>query len=128
MDFGRAFSHATQDPEWMKKIGIAGLLMFIPIIGWFAVLGWGLEITRRVINNDPGTLPDWSNFTDHLVRGLKGIVVSIAFSLPGNIINICRGSVTALMSNPDLTRNMDSNMLNALVTANSFLGICCGCL
>lgn len=128
MDFGRAFSFATQDPDWLKKVGIAGLLMFIPIIGWIAVLGWGLEITRRVINNDPVTLPDWSNFMDHMILGLKGIVVSIAFSLPGNIINICRGSITAIMANPDITRNMDSNTINALSTANNVLGICCGCL
>jgi hypothetical protein len=128
MDFGRAFTHATQDPEWWKKIGIAGLLMFIPIIGWFAVLGWGLEITRRVINNDPGTLPDWSNFMDHLVRGLKGFVVSLVFSLPGDIINICRGSINAIITNPDLMRNMDSNLIGMLSTANNVFAICCGCL
>lgn len=128
MDFGRAFSHATQDPEWMKKIGIAGLLMFIPIIGWFAVLGWGLEITRRVINNDPGTLPDWSNFTDHLIRGLKGFVVSFVFSLPGSIINACQGGLNAIVTNPEILRNADQSVINALTTANGVVAICCGCL
>jgi hypothetical protein len=62
MEFGRAFSYTQQDPEWLKKVGIAAALMIIPFVGWLAVLGWGLEITRRVINNDPETLPDWSNW------------------------------------------------------------------
>jgi hypothetical protein len=128
MDFGRAFSHAQQDPEWLKKVGIAGLLMFIPFIGWFAVLGWGLEITRRVINNDPGTLPDWSNFTDHLVRGLKGFVVSFVFSLPGALINGGQNIITTLASNPQLMENMDSNTVGMLATVASSVAICCGCI
>lgn len=128
MDFGRAFSHTQQDPEWMKKVGIAGLIMIIPIIGWFAVLGWGLEITRRVINNDPGTLPDWSNFMDHLVRGLKGFVVVFVFSLPGLLVNGCQSTVNALIANPDLMRNMDSNTVQMIITSAGFLALCCGCL
>ena len=128
MDFGRAFSHAQQDPEWLKKVGIAGLLMFIPFIGWFAVLGWGLEITRRVINNDPGTLPDWSNFMDHLVRGLKGFVVAFVFNLPGALVNGCQNTLSALVSNPDLMRNVDSNTVAMLATGMGTVAICCGCL
>ena len=128
MEFGRAFSYTQQDPEWLKKVGIAGLLMFIPIIGWLAVLGWGLEITRRVINNDPGALPDWSNFTDHLVRGLKGFVVSFVFSLPGALVNGSQGAVNALVANPNLLRNMDANTVQMLTTGVGILAFCCGCL
>jgi hypothetical protein len=128
MEFGRAFSYTQQDPDWLKKVGIAGLLMFIPFIGWFAVLGWGLEITRRVINNEPETLPDWSNFMDHLIRGLKGFVVSFVFSLPGALVNGCQSTANALTTNPDLLQNMDSNTIAMLTTGISTLAICCGCL
>ena len=128
MEFGRAFSYTQQDPEWLKKVGIAGLLMFIPIIGWLAVLGWGLEITRRVINNDPGALPDWSNFTDHLVRGLKGFVVWFVFNLLGFLVNGCRGTINALVTNPRLLGNMDSRTIGMLTTGIGTVAICCGCL
>jgi hypothetical protein len=128
MEFGRAFSYITEDTDWLKKVGIAGALMLIPFIGWIAVLGWGLEITRRVINHDPAPLPDWSNFTDHLVRGLKGFVVSFVFSLPGALVNGCQGTINALVTNPELLQNMDSNTITMLTTGIGGLAICCGCL
>jgi hypothetical protein len=128
MEFGRAFSYTQQDPEWLKKVGIAAALMFIPFIGWLAVLGWGLEITRRVIYNEPETLPDWSNFSDHLIRGLKGFVVSFVINLPGGLLNGCRGAFTALASNPDLLQNADSNTVSMLNTASGVVIFCCGCL
>ena len=128
MEFGRAFSYITEDADWLKKVGIAAALMLIPIIGWLAVLGWGLEITRRVINKDPQPLPDWSNFTDHLVRVLKGFVVSFVFSLPGALVNGCQGTVNALVANPSLLQNMDSNTITMLTTSASIISVCCGCL
>jgi hypothetical protein len=93
-----------------------------------AVFGWALEITRRVINNDPVTLPDWSNFMDHLVRGLKGFVVSFVFGLPGAIVNGCQSTINTLVTNPDLMRNVDQNIINTLSTVNGVVAICCGCL
>jgi uncharacterized membrane protein len=40
MDFGRAFSFVFEDPDWLKKVAIAGLVMLIPVIGQLVVLGW----------------------------------------------------------------------------------------
>lgn len=128
MEFGRAFSHTQQDPDWLKKVGIAAALMLIPVVGWIAVLGWGLEITRRVIDNETQTLPDWSNFADHLVRGLKGFVVSLVFSLPGGLINGCQGAMNALNNNPELLKNMDSTVVTVLSTGVGAVAICCGCI
>jgi hypothetical protein len=127
MEFGRAFSYTQKDPDWLKKVGIAGLLMFIPFIGWLAVLGWGLEITRRVISHEPEMLPEWSNFTEHLVRGLKGFVISFVFSLPGALINGGQNIITTLARNPQLLENMDSRTIGMLTTAASSVAICCGC-
>ena len=124
MDFGRAFSHAQQDPDWLKKIGIGAALMLIPFLGWVIVFGWGLEITRRVIANDPNTLPDWSNFSDHLIRGLKGFVVSLAFSLPGMLVSICQSTMNAFVR----TSAEQSSSLSAMAGALSIVIICLGCV
>lgn len=128
MELGRAFTFATQDPDWLKKIGVAALLMIIPFIGWLAVLGWGLEITRRVIAGEDEMLPDWSNFMDHLVRGLKGFVVTFVLGLPGGLINFCQSSISALTSNPSLTENLGSGAATALTSVSGVLALCCGCL
>jgi hypothetical protein len=128
MEFGRAFTYATQDPDWLKKVGIAAVILIIPILGAIVVLGWGLEITRRVINNDPVPLPDWSNFTDHLILGLKGFVVGLVFGLPAGLVNGCQGTINALITNPDLLRNMDPDTVGMIASAGGFLALCCGCL
>ena len=82
MDLGLAFSFPFQDEEWIKKVLIAAVLLFIPVIGWFAVLGWGLEITRRVIRGSEEPLPDWTEFSDLFILGLKGFAISFIYSIP----------------------------------------------
>ena len=94
MDFAGAFTYAFQDANWLKKVGLAGLIFLIPIAGPIIVMGWGLEITRRVINNQQEILPDWSDFGGFLSKGFQGFVVSLAFSLPALLINICQQGLT----------------------------------
>lgn len=89
MEFGKAFTFAFEDRDWLKKIGIAGLVMLIPLVGQLTVVGWALEITRRVIQRDSETLPDWSTFGDYLVRGLKMLVISLVYALPIILLSVC---------------------------------------
>ena len=89
MEFGKAFSYVFEDQDWIKKVGIAGLIMLIPILGQIVVGGWGLEITKRVIRRDPEPLPDWSDFGGYLVKGLQVFVVGLAYALPIILVAIC---------------------------------------
>lgn len=81
MDFGRALTFQFKDPEWLQKIFTAALVSLIPFFGWFFVFGWSLEITRRVIINDPLPLPHL-RFVEDFVRGLKAFVIGFIYSLP----------------------------------------------
>lgn len=85
MDFGRALTFQFQDPEWLQKIFTAALVSLIPFFGWFFVFGWSLEITRRVIVNDPLPLPHL-RFIEDFVRGLKAFVISLVYSLPALVL------------------------------------------
>ncbi len=89
MNIGKAFTFAFEDKDWLKKIGIAGLVMLIPLIGQITVMGWAIEVTRRVINRESETLPDWSAFGDYLVKGLKLFVISLVYSLPIILLSLC---------------------------------------
>ena len=71
MNYGRAFTYVTEDPEWLKKVGIAMLVMLIPVIGQITVFGWSLEMMRRVIHEEPEVLPDWSEFGKYVGNGLR---------------------------------------------------------
>lgn len=93
MDFGRAFTYVFEDADWLKKIGIAALVSLIPIIGQLIVLGWSLEVTRRLIHHEPELLPDWNDFGGHTIRGLKAFVIGLVYSLPIILVSVCQGAV-----------------------------------
>jgi hypothetical protein len=121
MEFGKAFSFAFEDPDWLKKLGIGALLMIIPFIGWLVVAGWGIEITKRVIQHDPQPLPDWSDFGGYLVKGLQVFVIGLVYSLPIILVNICQQGVTLFGQQGDTT---DQNILMAVTV----LAVCFGCV
>lgn len=116
MDFGLAFSFVFQDEEWIKKVLIASVMVLIPIVGWLAVFGWSLEITKRVIAGDKVPLPPWDDFGGVLTLGLKAFIVGVVFSIPSFILVAPAGFASALF---------DSNDLVAVVT---IINICASCL
>ena len=118
MDFGKAFSFVFEDEEWLKKVGIAGLIMLIPILGMLVVLGWSVEITKRVINNHPEPLPDWDAFIDYLVKGLQVFVIGFVYMLPVTVFQICNLGGMMLMEN---------GADEAVIAAVSILTICFSC-
>lgn len=61
MNILEALQYPFADKQWKNKLGIATLLMVIPVVGWLALLGYGIRITRRVANDDR-RLPDWQDF------------------------------------------------------------------
>src|SRR5436190_419396 len=125
MNYGRAFTYVTEDPEWLKKVGIAALVLLIPVVGGIILLGWGQEITRRVINDDPTPLPDWSNFGDLLIKGLKVFVVILIYILPILVIYGCgAGSAIGLAA----IAGKSSDNAGAIGGAISLLTFCMYCI
>ena len=124
MDFGRAFSYAFQDPDWLKKVGLAAVIMLIPVVGSIVVLGWGLEITRRLINNETDLLPDWSNFGEFLSKGFQAFVVTLAYLLPSLVINICQQGIAISMNAAANSGNGSQQMAGVA----GFAAICLSCL
>ncbi len=119
MDFGKAFSFVFEDEDWVKKIAVGGLISLIPVIGIFLVLGWGVEITKRVINGDAEVLPDWSDFGGYLSRGFMVFVIAFIIFLPVILIQSCGSGL------PFLTDSYDQE---ALTTALWVLTACFTCI
>lgn len=86
MDFGLAFSYVFKDPDWFKKVAIAAVVGLIPIIGQMIVLGWALNITKRVMNHDPNPLPD-VDFGADLQRGFYAFVIGFVYALPITVLS-----------------------------------------
>jgi len=120
MDFGKAFSFVFEDDEWLKKVGIAGLISLIPLLGQLVVAGWGIEVTRRVIRNHPEPLPDWDDFMGYLVKGLQVLVIGFVYMLPVIVVQGCNAGIIPLLGQ---TANDDT-----IMTAYSIFAACFGCL
>jgi len=119
MDFGLAFSFPFQDEKWIQKIAVAALISLIPIVGWFALLGWSIEIGRRVINGDKEVLADWSDFGGTLTLGFKAFLASLVFSIPLLIVVIPVGLISGLVGTSDV---------DAAETIISIVSFCMLCL
>ncbi len=97
MDFGLSFSFPFQDEDWIKKIVLTAVISFIPVIGQFALMGWMVELTRRVIRGDENPLPDWADFGGILILGLKMVVIGFVYSLPLILLALPMGGISALL-------------------------------
>lgn len=98
MDFGLAFTNSFKDPDWLKKIAIISLVGLIPIVGQFVVLGWALEIARRVIGGDSQPLPEL-NFGEQLVKGFQSWLIALVYALPMILAIIPLAIVDTLAAN-----------------------------
>lgn len=119
MDFGKAFTFPFDDQEWLKKVGIAGLILLIPVIGGLVIAGYGAEITKRVIRRHPEPLPDWNDFMGYLVKGLQVFVIGFVYALPIILIQAC--SQTALFMG---TESYDDTVM----TIVTIVTVCFGCV
>ena len=95
MDFGKAFTFVFDDPDWLKKVAINALIGLIPLIGQLYLLGWGLEVARRVATRSATPLPD-VDFGTFLGHGFKAFVVSLVYTAPIWILSIAVAIITAI--------------------------------
>jgi hypothetical protein len=120
MEFGKAFGFVFQDEDWIKKLGIGSVLLLVPVIGNLAVLGWGTEVTRRVIEAEEEELPAWSDFGGLIKKGFMTSVIGLVYFLPIILFQGCAQGM--IFAAPEIFSGQDAEtaMLVAL--------ICMGCL
>lgn len=97
MDVGRAFKFVFDDPRWVMKLLIGGLLVVatsllgwvLPIVGQvlsfvggLVMTGYTLALVRRVADGYDTPLPEWDDWQGLFVLGVKGFVVQIGWALP----------------------------------------------
>ncbi len=107
MDFGLAFTFPFKDQQWFKKLIIPGLVSLIPIVGQFFLMGFGLNVAKRVIDRNPETLPEL-DFGNDLKRGFMTFVVGLGYSLPLIILALIFGIIMVAIGG--LASNSDSGV------------------
>ena len=117
MDFAKAFSFIFDDPNWVQKIIIGGLVSLIPVIGQLIVLGYMIAVGRNVIRGDEQPLPEWADFGQFLVDGLYAFIISLVYALPIFIV-LCVVLLPALAVGGAFAEDGDPGTIGGL-------GICC---
>lgn len=88
MDIGKSFTYVFEDPNWIMKVLIGGIVLFIPIVD-FAVLGYMLTTMKNVADGQTAPLPEWGDFGNHFMKGLYAFIGMIVYLLPALVLFCC---------------------------------------
>jgi hypothetical protein len=91
MSLGAAFHAIFQDRDWTTKFLIAAVIVFftgilspllIGLVGGILLVGYQVEIARRVRANAPAPLPRWDDYAAFLAEGLAAAIAYFVYMLP----------------------------------------------
>jgi hypothetical protein len=126
MDIGKSFTYMFEDPNWMMKILIGGIVSMIPIVN-FAGLGYGATALKNIAEGSQNPLPEWGNFGDHFMKGLYVFVGVLVYISPIILVYCCMGILTTVLGGVGgSTTSGDAG--GALAGIISLLSICMSCL
>jgi hypothetical protein len=77
----RAFDHIFTEDDWFNKVLVGGfyLVMTPLLIGLIMIMGFQIELTRKVIRDEPG-MPLWRNASVLLKNGARAFIVSLWYA------------------------------------------------
>ncbi len=97
MDIGRALTYFTEDERWVEKTAIGtGLLLvstllsvvLVGVLGYFILFGYMVRLLQNVRDGVHPALPEWNQWGDDLVRGVKVACVYIVWALPVIFVSV----------------------------------------
>jgi hypothetical protein len=108
LDMGRSFTYMFEDENWIMKIVIGGILLFIPIIGMLMVLGYMLEALKRSADGADVPLPEWDDFGGKFMKGLMVFLIGVVYSIPAIVLWCCSFGLLPLVGDSDTAGTMVS--------------------
>lgn len=81
LDYGAPFGFLFRDKSWLKKFALASLLTYT-LIGAAPVLGWTIEVVRRVARGEEPALPELKDWKTFWSLGGKFALVNALWLLP----------------------------------------------
>ena len=126
MDFGKSFTYVFEDPNWIMKVLIGGIVLLIPIVN-FAVYGYMLATLKNVADGQPNPLPEWSDFGAHFMKGLYAVIGIVVYMLPAIIVICCAQVLTVgVTAVAGSAGGRDAG--GAAASLFGFLGLCLMCV
>lgn len=99
IDFGRAFTFVTEDPDWIGKLLMGGLFSFLSLllVGIFFVAGYLVRVVRRSARGESPVLPPWDDLGGIFSDGLPAVGVHVAHGALFFLVPVLVGCATGAM-------------------------------
>ena len=99
LDLGEAFTFVIRSDRWLRKLlaGAACLLLIWLIVPFLLLVGYTVEIARRVRSGDR-ELPPWDHHWQHIKDGFKLLAALLIWTIPGALLGIPAAIVDAAVS------------------------------
>ncbi len=123
MDIGRALTYFSEDERWVEKTAIGtGLLLIsslllvalIGVLGYFILFGYLVRLLQNVRDDVHPVLPEWDQWGDDLVRGVKLVCVYLVWAVPILFIIVPLMIIGFIIDNSPAFRSDDFGVLVVL--------------
>lgn len=103
IDIPRAFTYAFDDPQWLPKLLMVGIVtlaslvltpLLIGIAGFAILLGYEVELIRNIRRGEVHPLPGWGDFGSLLSLGINPLIAGVAYNLPNLFIGLIIAVIT----------------------------------
>lgn len=75
------FKAVTKEENWLVKILIGGLLLYIPILGHAVVFGFLMDLIQNVKEKKPLQMPKWQNIEKFFMEGIPLALLSFGLAI-----------------------------------------------
>jgi hypothetical protein len=113
MDAEKSFTFPFEDEEWLSKLGLGVIILFIPILN-FAWSGYLVDIIRNVITGNPKPLPTWDDLGKKFNEGLILFGAFLIYASP--ILAALCLPFGIMASSGFLSGNSNTQDLNRVIT------------
>jgi hypothetical protein len=127
MDIGRSFTFPFQDKSWFSKLLIAALISLVPILN-FALVGWMVEIAKRVMDHELEELPGWDNFGKKFMGGLYYTVAGFIYALPVILVSCVMFAISFGSTFAAAQEGNTEEVVAAIMAGNGIVIFCLSCL
>jgi len=87
MNARHGFVFVTEDPKWIQKVFVGGLVMAIPILDVIAN-GYQMQVIRNLILRKPQPLPAWNGIDTLFGNGLRLSLAVFALYIPAVVLQV----------------------------------------
>jgi hypothetical protein len=128
MDIGKSFTYVFEDPKWIMKVLIGGIVFLIPIVN-FAAIGFMLTTMKNAAEGQQFPMPEWADFGALFMKGLYAFVGMLIYFLPAILFLCCAGVVTGVGAGAIGGAASGSNgNAGTMAQVVGYVGICLNCI